>query len=55
MRVLLASLHRRAQEIGADVQVVTHESGAHGFGLRNHDARSREILREAVAFVRARI
>jgi acetyl esterase/lipase len=49
------ALQRQAQEIGADVQVVTHETGVHGFDLRNHDARSREILREAVAFVRDRI
>jgi hypothetical protein len=47
------ALHRRAQEIGARVQVVTHERGVHGFDVRNHDARSRQILRQAVAFARA--
>jgi dienelactone hydrolase len=47
------SLQRRAREIGANVQVVTHATGVHGFDVRNHDARSREILREALAFVRA--
>ena len=49
------AFQRRAQEIGASVQVVTHEQGVHGFDVRNHDARSRQILREAVAFARARI
>jgi dienelactone hydrolase len=49
------ALHRRAQEIGASVQVVTHPRGVHGFDVRNHDARSRAILRQAVAFARARL
>jgi acetyl esterase/lipase len=49
------ALQQRAQEIGATVQVVTHARGVHGFDLRNHDARSRAILRQAVAFVRAQV
>jgi dienelactone hydrolase len=48
-------LNRRAQEIGASVQVVIHPRGVHGFDVRNHDARSRAILRQAVAFARARL
>ena len=49
------ALEQRAQEIGATVQVVTHLGGVHGFDVRNHDARSRAILRQAVAFVRAQV
>jgi dienelactone hydrolase len=49
------ALHERAQEIGATVHVVTHPRGVHGFDLRNHDARSRAILKQAVAFVRAQV
>jgi dienelactone hydrolase len=49
------ALQKRAQELGATVQVVTHARGVHGFDMRNHDARSRAILRQAVAFVRAQV
>ena len=49
------ALRERAQEIGAAVQVVTHARGVHGFDVHNHDARSRAILKQAVAFVRARV
>jgi Dienelactone hydrolase family len=49
------ALQQRAQELGATVQVVTHARGVHGFDVRNHDARSRAILRQAVAFVRAQV
>jgi acetyl esterase/lipase len=43
---------RRAKALGGDVRVVTHARGLHGFDARNHDARSRAILREAIAFAR---
>jgi dienelactone hydrolase len=43
---------RRAKALGADVRVVTHARGLHGFDARNHDARSRAILRQAIAFAR---
>jgi dienelactone hydrolase len=49
------SLRRRAVEIGAHVQVVTHPRGVHGFDVRNHDGRSREILGRAVGFARSRL
>jgi dienelactone hydrolase len=43
---------RRAKALEADVRVVTHAHGLHGFDARNHDARSRAILRAAIAFAR---
>jgi dienelactone hydrolase len=51
----LDRLRERALEIGATVELVTHARGVHGFDVRNHDARSRTILRQAVAFARARL
>ena len=47
------AMEQRAHELGATVQVVTHPRGVHGFDVRNHDARTRAILRQALAFVRA--
>jgi hypothetical protein len=49
------SLRRRALAIGADVRVVSHPRGLHGFDVRNHDARSPAILGQAVAFARAQL
>jgi acetyl esterase/lipase len=46
---------RRAVRLRAKVRVVTHPRGVHGFDVRNHDARSREILRQAVSFARSHL
>jgi dienelactone hydrolase len=42
----------RAKAIGADVRLVVHLRGGHGFDLAPGDARTRSILRRAVAFAR---
>lgn len=34
-----------------DIDFALHRLGAHGFDQRNHDARTREILERALAFV----
>jgi hypothetical protein len=34
-----------------EIDFALHRSGAHGFDQRNHDARTREILEHALAFV----
>jgi acetyl esterase/lipase len=50
---LLAGTDRfiaRALELGVDVQVHNHQTGQHGFDLRDDDARSREIIRAALDF-----
>jgi acetyl esterase/lipase len=45
----------RAKAIGADVRLVVHPSGAHGFDLAPGDSRTRSILRRAVAFARVQL
>jgi acetyl esterase/lipase len=45
----------RAKEIGANVRLVVHPRGVHGFDARTRDARTRTILGQAVAFARARL
>jgi dienelactone hydrolase len=42
----------RARAIGADVRMLVHPRGVHGFDALNHDARSRAILRAAIKFAR---
>ena len=57
-RGINASIERflaEARTLGADVRVVTHERGVHGFDVFNRDRRSREIVRQALAFFRARL
>jgi dienelactone hydrolase len=44
-----------AQQRGADVRLVTHETGVHGFDLSYRDARARAIIRETLAFFRSRL
>jgi acetyl esterase/lipase len=44
-----------AQDLHADVTLVTHPTGLHGFDLRNPDATSRSILRQTLQFFRARL
>jgi acetyl esterase/lipase len=41
---------RRARESGADVTVLEHPTGQHGFDIRDDDARSREIISKTLAF-----
>jgi dienelactone hydrolase len=45
----------RAKKIGADVRLVVHPRGRHGFDLAPGDSRTRSILRQAVAFARAQL
>jgi acetyl esterase/lipase len=45
----------RAKAIAADVRLVVHPRGQHGFDLAPGDARARAILRQAVQFSRARL
>jgi acetyl esterase/lipase len=42
----------RAKTIGADVRLVVHRRAGHGFDLAPGDARTRSILRQALAFAR---
>jgi dienelactone hydrolase len=42
----------RARARGADVRVITHNRGVHGFDALNHDERSRTILRTAIRFAK---
>jgi acetyl esterase/lipase len=49
----IAAFKRRAVQLRAKVRVVTHPRGVHGFDVRNHDARSRAILRQAISFTRS--
>jgi hypothetical protein len=49
------AFRRRALELGADVCVLTRPRVVDGFDVSNPDARSREILKRAVAFVRAQL
>jgi acetyl esterase/lipase len=51
----ISALKKRAVKVRAKVRVVTHPRGVHGFDVRNHDARSREILRQAVSFSRSHL
>ena len=46
---------KRAKTVGADVRLVVHPRGQHGFDLAPGDARTRAILRQAVQFAWARI
>jgi dienelactone hydrolase len=41
----------RAHGLGADVRLLVHPRGQHGFDALDHDARTREILRAAIRFV----
>lgn len=43
---------REAAGLGAPVELIEHESGPHGFDIRLHDARSAEIIRSTLAFLR---
>jgi dienelactone hydrolase len=45
----------RAKAIGADVRLVVHPRAGHAFDLAPGDARTRSILRQAVAFARAQL
>jgi acetyl esterase/lipase len=45
----------RAKAIGADVRLVVHPRGRHGFDLAPGDPRTRSILRQAVAFARTEL
>jgi acetyl esterase/lipase len=40
-----------ALAINAPVEIINHPSGQHGFDLRDHDARSREIIECTLAFM----
>jgi dienelactone hydrolase len=42
-------------ELHADVQLVTHPTGSHGFDLRNADATSRSIIRQTLAYFRSHL
>jgi hypothetical protein len=42
----------RAAKLGADVRVLVHPQGQHGFDALDHDARTRAILRAALRFAR---
>jgi acetyl esterase/lipase len=44
------SFVKRAGELGADVRVERHPEGQHGFDVRDDNARSREIIRDALEF-----
>ena len=44
-----AFIHR-ARERGADLVVLDHPDGQHGFDTRDDDERSREIIRETLSF-----
>lgn len=44
-----------ARLVGADVRLVTHARGVRGFDISNRDARGRAIIRETLAFFRARL
>jgi acetyl esterase/lipase len=41
---------RKAHERGIDLRVLDHPTGQHGFGTRDDDERSREIIRETLEF-----
>jgi acetyl esterase/lipase len=41
---------RKAQERDVDLMVLDHPTGQHGFDTRDHDERSREIIRETLEF-----
>ncbi len=41
-----------AKDVGAEVALWTHPRGQHGFDLRNHDARSRQIIKQTLVFLR---
>jgi dienelactone hydrolase len=45
----------RAKARGADVRLVVHPRAGHGFDLAPGDARTRSILRRAVAFARSQL
>jgi dienelactone hydrolase len=45
----------RAHALGADVRLVVHPRAAHGFDVAPGDARTRSILRQAIAFSRAQL
>ncbi|OLC50536.1 MAG: hypothetical protein AUH67_01560 [Chloroflexi bacterium 13_1_40CM_4_69_19] len=40
----------RARAVGADVTLLEHPTGQHGFDIRDADDRSREIIRETLAY-----
>jgi dienelactone hydrolase len=44
-----------ASELHADVRVVTYPNGAHGFDLGPRTRRARQIVRETLRFLRARL
>jgi hypothetical protein len=44
-----------AKDVGAAVTLWSHPSREHGFDLRNHDAMSREIIRQTLVFLRRRL
>jgi acetyl esterase/lipase len=41
-----------AEEVGADVQLLVHPTGQHGFDVRDFDETSRAIVEETIAFLR---
>jgi dienelactone hydrolase len=44
-----------AQELHADVRLLTHPTGSHGFDLRNDDAQSRSIIAQTLAYFRSHL
>jgi dienelactone hydrolase len=46
---------RRADELGAPVQVETHPDGRHAFDILDDDDRSREIIEASIGFMRSHL
>ena len=46
---------REATKLGADVTVLTHPTGQHGFDTADRNARPRAIIRQTLLFFRARL
>lgn len=46
---------QQAQAAGANITLLRHDQGHHGFDILDDDDRSREIIRETVAFIRAHL
>jgi alpha-beta hydrolase superfamily lysophospholipase len=44
-----------AQRVGADIRLLTHENGEHGFDTGRRTARTRAIIKQTLAFLRARL
>lgn len=46
---------RRAEELGAQVQLEIHAEGRHAFDILDDDDRSREVIQASLAFMRAHL